>query len=244
MSNACPLLETACLLLITHRVNRNISIRWSAAVGKYINTSTTIFAAARYISLPFNSLLPGDTIRQHWAVSTLVQVMVCCQTATSHYLNQFDLSWHRSSDIDPRAFSPEMPQPSTISRQPPNLNWKLLIFNFIEIVHGPIFRLKQPRSLRHMFYVIQKSHKINTQLLSNKLWFLIFTFNVFLFGQELNYWNRAKLRLWCRNCKQRKFKICQTMANHNELIARKNKWKQDPFVSSVIETKLIQRSEI
>ena len=35
-----------------------------------------------------NSLQPGDTIWQHRSESTLAQVMACCLTAPSHYLNQ------------------------------------------------------------------------------------------------------------------------------------------------------------
>ena len=36
----------------------------------------------------FNSLGPNDTIWQHRSGSTLAQVMACCLTAPSHYLNQ------------------------------------------------------------------------------------------------------------------------------------------------------------
>ena len=36
-----------------------------------------------------NSLWPGDTIWWHRFGSTLAQVMACCLTAPSHYLNQY-----------------------------------------------------------------------------------------------------------------------------------------------------------
>ena len=36
----------------------------------------------------FNSLWPSDAIWQYRSGSTLVQVMACCLTAPSHYLNQ------------------------------------------------------------------------------------------------------------------------------------------------------------
>ena len=36
----------------------------------------------------FNSLWPSDAIWQHRCGSTLAQVMACCMTAPSHYLNQ------------------------------------------------------------------------------------------------------------------------------------------------------------
>ena len=35
-----------------------------------------------------NSLRPSDTIWRHRSMSTLAQVMACCLTASSHYLNQ------------------------------------------------------------------------------------------------------------------------------------------------------------
>ena len=62
-----------------------------------------------------NSLWPGDAIWRHGTRSTLAQVMSCCLTAPSHYLNHWtsvDLSSVRSSDIHLRASSPETPQPS------------------------------------------------------------------------------------------------------------------------------------
>ena len=37
---------------------------------------------------PFNSLRPSDAIWRHRSGSTLAQVMACCLTAPSHYLNQ------------------------------------------------------------------------------------------------------------------------------------------------------------
>ena len=49
----------------------------------------------------FNSLWPSDTIWRHRSGSTLAQVMACCLTAPSHYLNQCWLiinkvQWHSS----------------------------------------------------------------------------------------------------------------------------------------------------
>ena len=38
--------------------------------------------------LDINSLWPGDAIWRHGTRSTLAQVMACCLTAPSHYLNQ------------------------------------------------------------------------------------------------------------------------------------------------------------
>ena len=52
----------------------------------------------------FNSLWPGDAIWRHRTRSTLVQIMACCLTAPSHYLNQCwliisEVPWHSSQGI-------------------------------------------------------------------------------------------------------------------------------------------------
>ena len=57
----------------------------------------------------FNSLGPSDAIWRWRPWSTLVQVMACCLTAPSHYLNQCWLIiskvlWHSSKDIIIRRF--------------------------------------------------------------------------------------------------------------------------------------------
>ena len=49
----------------------------------------------------FNSLRPSDAIWRQWSWTTLAQVMACCLTAPSHYLNQCWLTirgvlWHTS----------------------------------------------------------------------------------------------------------------------------------------------------
>ena len=51
----------------------------TASEGKNSNTLGTSFV---------NSLWPSDNIWRHRTGSTLAQVMVCCLTAPSHYLNQ------------------------------------------------------------------------------------------------------------------------------------------------------------
>ena len=53
--------------------------------------------------LVLNSLWPGDAIWRHGTRSTLAQVMVCCLTAPSHYLNQCWLSLVGSLVIHLRA---------------------------------------------------------------------------------------------------------------------------------------------
>ena len=59
-----------------------------------------------------NTLWPNDTIWRHKSGSTLAQVMACCLTAPSHYLNQCWLiiskvQWHSSESI-----LQDIPQPS------------------------------------------------------------------------------------------------------------------------------------
>ena len=74
----------------------------------------TVILMAQYKSLlsPLSAMLcikslgPSDAI---WRWSTLVQVMACCLTAPSHYLNQCWLIiskvlWHSSEDIIMRRF--------------------------------------------------------------------------------------------------------------------------------------------
>ena len=46
---------------------------------------------SNYLIAIINSLWPIDTIWRHISVSTLAQVMACCVTAPSHYLNQCSL---------------------------------------------------------------------------------------------------------------------------------------------------------
>ena len=54
--------------------------------------------------MDLKSLWPGDTIWRHGTRSTLAQVMACCLTAPSHYLNQcwliiVEVPWHLSQGV-------------------------------------------------------------------------------------------------------------------------------------------------
>ena len=64
------------------------------------------------ITVIINSLWPSDATWRQRSGSTLAQVMACCLTAPSHYLNQCWLSSVRSSDIYLTAISQEISQPS------------------------------------------------------------------------------------------------------------------------------------
>ena len=73
----------------------------------------------------FNSLWLSDTIWRHKSGSTLAQVMACCLTAPSHYLNQCWLiiskvQWH-SSECN---FT-KIPQPSVTE-----ISWKITYLKF------------------------------------------------------------------------------------------------------------------
>ena len=53
-----------------------------------IHSGTSLYRLLVGDNLPFNSLRPRDTIWRHISWSTLVQVVACCLTKPSHYLNQ------------------------------------------------------------------------------------------------------------------------------------------------------------
>ena len=57
-------------------------------VNSFFKIKFTIFIDFFSIPLMVNSLWPNDAIWQHRSRSTLAQVMACCLTAPSHYLNQ------------------------------------------------------------------------------------------------------------------------------------------------------------
>ena len=52
------------------------------------NRVSKVFNLADKDEVGFNSLRPSDAILRHRIGSNLAQVMVCCLTAPSHYLNQ------------------------------------------------------------------------------------------------------------------------------------------------------------
>ena len=69
-----------------------------------------------------NSLWPGDAIWWHRSGSTLAQVMACCLTAPSHYLNQCGLIYHQQSLV---AFIWGQFHKRYLSHHSLNLAWKL-----------------------------------------------------------------------------------------------------------------------
>ena len=75
-----------------------------------------------------NSLWPSDAIWRQRSGSTLAEVMACCLTAPSHYLNQCWLIM-----LGPVIFIWEQFHKIHISHQSLNLAWKLFIWNFSQI---------------------------------------------------------------------------------------------------------------
>ena len=73
-----------------------------------------------YIS--FNSLWPSDAIWRHISGSTLAQVMACCLTAPSHYLNQ---CWLIISEVRWQS-----PGDNSTKSTPAFISWKVTYLNF------------------------------------------------------------------------------------------------------------------
>ena len=61
---------------------------WIVDLGKIYRISHVIIINRLSSNCTFNSLWPNDAIWRQRSGSTLAQVMACCLTATSHYLNQ------------------------------------------------------------------------------------------------------------------------------------------------------------
>ena len=77
------------------------AVTWLYEMMIYISTNDlkTPALSLKYRHACINSLWPGDTIWRRGTRSTLAQVMACCLTAPSHYLNQFwliisEVNWH------------------------------------------------------------------------------------------------------------------------------------------------------
>ena len=61
---------------------------WISGAWQSLMTIHVITVSVSLIYLQFNSLRPSDAIWWQRSGSTLAQVMACCLTAPSHYLNQ------------------------------------------------------------------------------------------------------------------------------------------------------------
>ena len=95
--------------------------------GICLNYNSIIFLHLCYwkliiVASGFNSLRPSDAIWRPRTGSTLAQVMACCLTAPSHYLNQ---CWRIISKV--LWCSCEVYFTRYLSHQSPKLAWKLLL---------------------------------------------------------------------------------------------------------------------
>ena len=81
-----------------------------------------------------NSLWPSDAIRRQRSGSTLAQVMACCLTAPSHYLNQcwLIIIWSQVTFIVGQF------RKRCLNHQSLKSIWKVHIWNYIQISQGPM----------------------------------------------------------------------------------------------------------
>ena len=91
-----------------------------------------------------NSLRTSDAIWRNKSGSTSAQVMACCLTAPTHYLNQ---CWLQSRQV---AFTRGQFHKRYINNQSLKLAWKLSSQNFINISQGPMssWKIIGPRWVR------------------------------------------------------------------------------------------------
>ena len=101
------LLCVACIIVLSdsvgliHSFPRFYTDTEATANSKEITLNPKYTSAYNRAVLKVNSLWPSDAIWRQGSRSTLVQIMACCLTAPSHYLNQCWLiiskvEWHSS----------------------------------------------------------------------------------------------------------------------------------------------------
>ena len=89
-------LSLSCILIITTILVD--SYKWFIQI---LQGCCIVWVNCTTVPILINSLRPSDTIWRHKSGSTLAQVMACCLTAPSHYLNQWwpiisKVHWHSS----------------------------------------------------------------------------------------------------------------------------------------------------
>ena len=90
---------------------------------------------------PYNSLWPRDTIWRHGSRSTLAQVMACCLTAPSHYLNQ---CWLIISEVQWHSYK------GYFTRDAATINDKNLFENYISKISFKFPRGQSLNDIEHM----------------------------------------------------------------------------------------------
>ena len=89
--------DTMLIFFLISGLDKNQNQKWNypKQMGKWHTMNGqwrlhyNLLHALRYYFHLFTSLWPGDAIWRHGTRSILVQVMSCCLTAPSHYLNQW-----------------------------------------------------------------------------------------------------------------------------------------------------------
>ena len=116
------------------------------SIEKYILTARSITACYQYILFNsysttlapgINSLMPSDAIWRQRTGSTLAQVMACCLTAPSHYLNQCLLFISKVLWLScERNFTRDASR--CLNHQSLKSVWKSHVKNFIQISQEPM----------------------------------------------------------------------------------------------------------
>ena len=87
------------LLIVHNRVIKQCIVKVSLCLSRLYLCFFEIFATIVNVNGTMQYQLLGDIIWRHWTRLTFVQVMACCHTAPSHYLNKCsitinDVLWH------------------------------------------------------------------------------------------------------------------------------------------------------
>ena len=97
--------ETKCCARTLRKTSQNFHKNGNIS-GAYFTECREVHGVGNSGPWPrwIHSLWPSDTIWRQWSGSTMAQVMACCLTAQSHYLNQCWLiiskvTWHSSEGI-------------------------------------------------------------------------------------------------------------------------------------------------
>ena len=100
-SHILPIVDSVSILESGVRMQYLVSgpENWIAGHRFCVTLRCWATSAGSFFILPctssLNSLRPSDAIWRQINGSTLAQVMACCLTAPSHYLNQYSMTYHQ-----------------------------------------------------------------------------------------------------------------------------------------------------
>ena len=112
--------RVACLTHCSGNFNNYLTSHWIRWEYLLVNSQVLV-----------DSLWPSDTIWRHKYGSTLAQVMACCLTAPSHYLNQCWLIISKASSIHLSEILQEIQRLSDTE-----ITWKITFLKFVQISQG------------------------------------------------------------------------------------------------------------